>query len=1036
MKQQQQGAVQSNLDPELFFAPPARYRGAPFWSWNDRLDKARLLRQIEWLHAMGMGGFFMHPRTGLATEYLGQHFLDCVSACADKAASLQMLAWLYDEDRWPSGYAGGLITREPACRERYLLFTPRPYGVTPPELRLPLEWPVSRNERGRLLARYQVAVVDGFLTGYRRLQDDEPTPADGTVWYAYLEVQHPCAGWNNATLGDVLNPEVTRQFLQVTHERYADVVGKHFSGAVPGIFTDEPHFLCKQRLHRADDTNDICLPFTDDIPETYRRAYGDDLLDHLPEVLWDLPGHAPSLTRYRFHDHLCERLVGGFLDPIGAWCSEHGLLFTGHLVEESTLEAQTSMTGDIMRGYRNMHLPGIDVLFDGTELNTAKQCQSAVHQFGRAGMAAELYGATGWNFSFADFKAQGDWLATLGVTLRVHHLAWVSMEGEAKRDYPGSISYQQPWWHEFKLVEDHFARINTVMEHGRPLVRVGVIHPIESFWLCYGPEEQSQAACATRERQCKELTEWLLYGLLDFDFISESLLPDQCPVDAAMMAPLPVGQMAYDTILVPGLRTIRGSTLERLERFVAAGGKLIFVGEIPELVDCLPSNRAVRLAQQVTCIPFAEDELIAQLVTDRSFAYEIPHAQYPTRLLHQLRQEGDQQYLFVCNTDRQHGVDNVRFRFPGRWTLTYWDTLTGTAHALPVEQTGGGDTVFEWSFSPHGHLLISMLAENSRQANPAPGPEKVWQRSDESLPARVSVTLSEPNVLPLELARWCWNEEPWQPLEETLRIEDSLRRRLALPLRRSHCAQPWCDGEPAQALGRLTLEFTIACGCDIAASQLALEHPERWRFTLDGQPIPSVEGGWWVDEAICTLDFPALAAGQHLLRMETDFSKESALEWSYLLGDFAVTGTEINPQITAPVQELRWGDWTTQGLPFYVGNVTYHVPVDLPSSADVRIGIPSFANPVMRIAVDGQDAGAIAFAPFVCELDKLAAGRHKLAVTAFGTRNNAFGCLHHPDAANLLPTPNHWHTTGEQWSYARQVSPKGILQPPVLELLP
>jgi len=62
----------AGLSPQLreeFRSPPAVHRGAPFWAWNARLNKDRLCRQIEWFHEMGLGGFFMHPRTGLDTEY-------------------------------------------------------------------------------------------------------------------------------------------------------------------------------------------------------------------------------------------------------------------------------------------------------------------------------------------------------------------------------------------------------------------------------------------------------------------------------------------------------------------------------------------------------------------------------------------------------------------------------------------------------------------------------------------------------------------------------------------------------------------------------------------------------------------------------------------------------------------------------------------------------------------------------------------------------------------------------------------------------
>ena len=54
-----------------FAQPGAAYRGKPFWSWNGELEKEALLRQVHVLKEMGFGGFFMHSRAGLATEYLG-----------------------------------------------------------------------------------------------------------------------------------------------------------------------------------------------------------------------------------------------------------------------------------------------------------------------------------------------------------------------------------------------------------------------------------------------------------------------------------------------------------------------------------------------------------------------------------------------------------------------------------------------------------------------------------------------------------------------------------------------------------------------------------------------------------------------------------------------------------------------------------------------------------------------------------------------------------------------------------------------------
>jgi hypothetical protein len=79
---------------ELFRNPTSEYRGCPFWAWNNKLDKDQLLRQIDYFAEMGMGGFHMHVRTGLDTEYLGQEFMEAVRACVEYAQSKRMLACL------------------------------------------------------------------------------------------------------------------------------------------------------------------------------------------------------------------------------------------------------------------------------------------------------------------------------------------------------------------------------------------------------------------------------------------------------------------------------------------------------------------------------------------------------------------------------------------------------------------------------------------------------------------------------------------------------------------------------------------------------------------------------------------------------------------------------------------------------------------------------------------------------------------------------------------------------------------------------
>ena len=97
------------------------YRSIPFWSWNDKLEKEELIRQIRWMKEQGFGGYFMHARSGLITEYLSDEWFELVNACIDEGDALGMQSWAYDENGWPSGFVGGKLLEEKENAEMILL---------------------------------------------------------------------------------------------------------------------------------------------------------------------------------------------------------------------------------------------------------------------------------------------------------------------------------------------------------------------------------------------------------------------------------------------------------------------------------------------------------------------------------------------------------------------------------------------------------------------------------------------------------------------------------------------------------------------------------------------------------------------------------------------------------------------------------------------------------------------------------------------------------------------------------------------------
>ncbi len=99
------------------------YRPLPFWSWNEKLNTEETVRQVRLMHKAGLGGFFMHARGGLTTEYLGEEWFENIDAATAEAEALDMEAWAYDENGWPSGAGNGMVPdMGVAFQQKYLVF--------------------------------------------------------------------------------------------------------------------------------------------------------------------------------------------------------------------------------------------------------------------------------------------------------------------------------------------------------------------------------------------------------------------------------------------------------------------------------------------------------------------------------------------------------------------------------------------------------------------------------------------------------------------------------------------------------------------------------------------------------------------------------------------------------------------------------------------------------------------------------------------------------------------------------------------------
>ena len=1044
------------LKKELFENPTMEYRGTPFWSWNCRVTEELIREQMEIFHRMGFGGVHLHPRTGLENEYLSEEFINLVIYADIQARKKNMLIWLYDEDRYPSGTAGGIVTENPEFRARHLLLT----REKKEEMCCSKEEFMRRilqgeKPAGYYLTAYRIKTGKGCLQSYTRIKGEQPeydseeeTEEKGKLWFAYVELMRESPWFNDQTYVDVMNKKAIEKFLHVTHEKYYAALGEEFGKSIPAIFTDEPQIKGSMVLPDGESNADVTLSYTDDLPETFEAEYGVNLLDILPELLWELPEGRYSVHRYRYHDHLAERFACAFSDTIGKWCGEHHIAMTGHYMSEPTLYSQTLRLGEAMRCYRSQQLPGVDILCGDPEYSTVKQAVSVARQEGREGVLCEMYGVTHWDFDFKGHKLQGDWLAALGVTIRCHHLSYMSMEGEAKRDWPASIHYQSPWWEKYAYIEDYFARVNTALTRGRADVRVAVVHPIESYWMSYGPVAQTQGRRDQMDENFKDMIEWMLFGLIDFDFLSEALLKDQeTEIIAEDGVCLRVGQMTYHTILVPDLLTIRSATLTLLERMADMGGNVIFMGQIPALVNGERDERAIRLAQRVQRIPRQRYELMKALENDRQIDVRDTDGRRCDRLFYQMRQDGDCKWLFICHVRRKKNridqPEDIKVRIRGIYEVTGYDALSGKTMVLAAEYQGG-DTCVSVRMYAEDSLLWKLTA-GTAAADEQVQPEIVKGKFPVSVGKTApfyglvagqggtgaasgnvialitepdSFSLAEPNVLLLDRAQWSLDDGKQQEADEILRVDNEIRAHLGYPRRQDAYIQPWRVKEDLTEHS-VTLRYQIDSRISLPEWKLAMERPQNAEIWLNGSRCPSTEeyiDGWYVDSFIRTLEMPGLNAGRNELVLKLPFGRKTNLENLYVLGNFGVAAAGSKAVITQMPARLEFGDITGQGMPFYGGSVTYNMHFTLDKERRVCVYVPHFSSPVLEVYADNKKAGLIAFAPHRLSLGRMSAGVHTVSICAYGSRFNTFGTLHNCNDEYKWYGPDSYRTCGSDWS--------------------
>lgn len=998
-----------------FENPSAEYRPHPFWSWNDKLEEKELRRQVKMLAETGHGGFYMHSRSGLETEYLGDEWFDLINACADEAQKQGIEAWCYDEDGWPSGSASETIQHLKYENQQFALKC------------LPYE--VGDEVTGDVLGYY---VVNEDMT-YERIIADSMDAAyaqkNGSqkLYYATaIIVKHYV---------DLLNPSVVRDFINSTHEKYAKHSDAQFKdGSLHGFFTDEPQYtLCK-------------TPWTTIAKQEFDSRYGYDILDHIPALFIETPNK--EAVRYDYWKMISDLYCKSFMKQIYDWCNAHGTQLTGHVMMEDNLLCQIHCTAGAMPAYEYMHIPGVDWLGLGVPSTKGDkragvptlplQVGSVAAQLGKKHVLTETFAMCGWNASFSELRHLADWQYLSGVNYMCQHLAGYSMRGRRKNDFPPSMFYQSPFWKDYNVFTDTLSRMGKIFADAKDTADTLMIHPMHSIWIKY----TNDALCAEEafDKDFLDTSTRLYEYHVPYHYGDETIMKRHGKVENGKLV---IGNCSYSTVFIPWMYGLDSNTYDLLNDFVDQGGRLVLICEetkTPEFIDgryakdkldalIAKADKADIKNEEIFLKYLSDNGLDKVKITDRNGVAKSIH--YSCRAY----EEDDKRVYFFVNMDK-YNSKRVKITLDEDCaTELLVESMKTVSHPSICRD---GKLELDVIFEPmESHLFIA-----GSNVEKAPLAIRYTEHADVKLSNEWTVSKkSDPNCLLLEYCTVLNDDGTWSDAHHIFRCVDpatSPRVRKLAP----------------------ALKFTVNIGNDTDISKLedvkvVSEFKLPVTFAVNGTKVDVTPDEWWFDHNFHVYHIGNLLKTGVNEIVVTDFCTENKVDGGisysnkaefgnmYLIGNFGVYSdkpyidalnrtlyTDGKFTLTNRPEKITGGEIVRQGHPFFRGTIVLEQDVNI-DNIDINRHIKLSQAPYATyafISINGVKSDMLAWNDFAFDVTPyIKKGSNHVEIELTIGNRNLLGPHHYKDLGQFECGPEDFYPFYmRQWKYRYSFMKAGL----------
>jgi len=641
-------------------------------------------------------------------------------------------------------------------------------------------------------------------------------------------------------------------------------------------------------------------------------------------------------------------------------------------------------------------------------VRSVKELASAANQTGRQRKLSETYGGAGWELTFTDMKRLGDWEYALGVNLMNQHLSHITLAGARKYDYPLTFTYHEPWWNDYKYLNNHYARLSVALSSGKQVNDILIIEPTTSAWL-YDSYAARNPKYAVIGQTFQTFITKLEKNQVEYDLGSENIIKDLGTVKKGRFI---VGQCSYPTVVLPPMiENLDLATFKLIKKFVSEDGTLVAFS-VPSFVDGSESEELneffAKYKDKIIIEPEPDNSVTAKYFTSKSISFsEVTGGD----LYHQRRVLSDGQIVFLVNSNLSETVKGS-IKVKGQAAYEF-NTLEGNIQGYPWTQDGEKVNL-SFSLPPAGSLLLFIPeVYNERHITPA----KPKNLAPVAANAQMKIVRDRDNVLTLEFCDLEIGGEITNDMHN-FNAADKLYKYYGFKN-----GNPWntsvqfktrtvdSDTFGINTGFTATYHFNVKGDFDYSTFKAVVERPYLGTVSVNATELKAEEGKWWLDREFGVFSIGELVKkGDNTISFTVSPMKVHAeIEPVYILGDFSVVPAVKGWTLEAPVKELKTGSWKDQGMPFYSWGLTYsrEYTIDKPEGRYL-VELSNWKGIVAEVSVNGEPATIIAFPPYQSDItDLVKPGNNRIEVKVIGSLKNLLG-PHFNNPAPGLVSPGHF----------------------------